>query len=136
MQVSLVLSERRLHEGQNHLFCDDKISGFRNWFIEVCMSIDNGRVTISRFSSDAEEQKQVLQETVIFCVLQIKWLAANIPFTSSKTTCSISATSCWVLKSKGTLMMDSLRFKAPKKLDGSTCLIEFFFYSHVETDSL
>ena len=87
MQVSLVLSERRLHEGQNHLFCDDKTSGFRNWFIEVCMSVDTGRVTISRFSSDTEKQKQVLQETVFFCVLQIKWLAANdIPFTSSKTT--------------------------------------------------
>ena len=129
MQVSLVLSARRLHEGQNHLFCDDKISGFRYWFIEVCISVDTGRVTISRFSSDTEEQKQVLQETVIFCVLQIKWLAANdIPSTSSKTTCSISATSCWVLKSKGTaLIMDSLRFKAHKKLDGSTALVEFFF---------
>ena len=93
------------------------------------MSVDTGRVTISRFSSDTEEQKQVLQETVIFCVLQIKWLAANdIPFTSSKTTCSISAASCWVLKSKGTpLMMDSLRFKAHKKLDGSTGLVEFLF---------
>ena len=66
MQVSLVLSERRLHEGQNHLFCDNKISDFRNWLIEVCMSVDTGRVTISRFSSDTEEQKQVLQETVIF----------------------------------------------------------------------
>ena len=129
MQVSLVLSERRFHEGQNHLFCDDKISGFRNWFIEVCMSDDTGRATISRFSSDTVEQKMVLQETVIFCVLLIKWLAANdIPFTSSKTTCSISATSCWVLKSKGTsLIMDSLRFKAHKKLDGSTGLVQFFF---------
>ena len=124
-----MLSERRLHEGQNHLFCDDKISGFRNWFIEVCMSVDTGSVTISRFSSDTEEQKQVLQETVIFCVLQIKWLAANdIPFTSSKTTCNISATSSCVLKSKGApLIMDSLRFKAHKKLDGSTGLVEFFF---------
>ena len=129
MQVSLVLSERRLHEGQNHLFYDDKISGFISWFIEVCMSVDTVRVTISRFSSDTEERKQVLQETVIFCVLQIKWLAANdIPFTSSKTTCSISVTSCWVLKSKVTsLMMDSLRFKAHKMLDGSTGLVEFFF---------
>ena len=74
-------------------------------------------------------KKQVLQETVIFCVLQIKWLATNdIPFTLSKTTCSISATSCWVLKSKGTpLMMYSLRFKADKKLDVSTGLVEFFF---------
>ena len=29
-----MLSERTFCEGQNHLFCDDKISGFRNWFIE------------------------------------------------------------------------------------------------------
>ena len=130
IQVSLVLSQRRLHDGQNHLFCDVKISGFKNWFIEVWMSAETGRVTISRFSSDTDEQKQVLQETVIFCVLQIRWLAAiDIPFSSSKTTCSISTTSCcWVLKSKGTpLMMDSLRFKAHKKLDGSTGLVEFFF---------
>ena len=93
------------------------------------MSADAGRVTISIFSSDTEEQKQVLQETVIFCVLQIQWFATNdIPFNSSKTTCSISATSCWALKSKGTpLMMDSLPFKAHKKLDGSTGLVEFFF---------
>ena len=30
------------------------------------MSADTGRVKISRFSSDSEEQKQVLQETMIF----------------------------------------------------------------------
>ena len=41
------------------------------------MSGDNLRVSISRLSSDTEEQKQVLQETVTFCVLEIKWLAAN-----------------------------------------------------------
>ena len=124
-----MLSERRLHEGQNHLFCNDKISGFRNWFIEVYMSTDTGRVTISRFSSDTGKQKQILQETLIFGVLQIKRLANNdIRFPSSKTTCSISATSCWVLKSKVTpLMMVSLRFKAHKKLDRSTGLVEFFF---------
>ena len=51
MQVSLVLSERALHEGQNHLLCDDKISGFRNWLIEAWMSADTGRVKISRFCS-------------------------------------------------------------------------------------
>ena len=115
--------------GKTILFLDVKISGFKNWFIEVWMSAETGRVTISRFSSDTDEQKQVLQETVIFCVLQIRWLAAiDMPFSSSKTTCSISATSCWVLKLKGTpLMMDSLRFKAHKKLDGSTGLVEFFF---------
>ena len=50
IQISLVLSERRLHEGQNHLFCDDKIPGFRDWFIEVWMSTDIGGVTILIFS--------------------------------------------------------------------------------------
>ena len=62
-------------------------------------------------------------------MLQIRWPAPmDILFSSSKTTCSISAISCWVLKLKDTpLMMDSLRFKAHKKLDGSTGLVEFFF---------
>ena len=125
MQVSLELSQRRLHDGQNHLLCDVKISDFKNWFIEVWMSAETGRGTISRFSCDTDEQKQILQETGIFCVLQIRWLAAtDMPFSSSKTTCSVSTTSCWVLKLKGTLlMMDSLRFKAHKKLNGSTGLV-------------
>ena len=62
-------------------------------------------------------------------MLQIDWLAArDTPLSSSKTTCSISDTSCWVLKSKGTpLKLDSLRFKGHKKVDGSTSLVEFFF---------
>ena len=69
MQVSPVLSQRRLHDGQNHLFCDVKSSSFKNWFMEVWMSAETGRVAISRFSSNTDEQKQVLQETVIFlCV--------------------------------------------------------------------
>ena len=61
-------------------------------------------------------------------MLEINWLAArDTPFSSSKTTCNISATSCWVLKSKGTpLKLDRLPFKAHKKLDGSTGLLEFF----------
>ena len=93
------------------------------------MSADTGRVTIPPFSSDTDEQKELLPETVIFCVLQMKWLVAiDIPFISSKTTCSIYATSCWVLKSKGTpLTMESLRFRAHKKLEGSTGLVEIFF---------
>ena len=84
------------------------------------MSAGTGRVKISRFCSNSEEQKQVLQEPVIFFVLEINWLAArNTTFSSSKATCNISTTSCWVLKSKGThLKLDSLRFKAHKKLDG------------------
>ena len=66
---------------------------------------------------------------MIFCVLQIRLLGAIlIPFSLSKTTSNVSATSRRVLKSKGTpLIMDSLRFKAHKKLDGSTGLVEFFF---------
>ena len=93
------------------------------------MSADTGTVKISRFSSESEEQKQLLQETVIFCMLEINWLAArDTPFSSSKITCNTSATPCSVLKSKGTLLkLDSLHFKAHKKLDGSTGLFEFSF---------
>ena len=93
------------------------------------MSADTGRVTISRFLSHTDEQKELLPETVIFCVLQMKWLVAiDICFSSSKINCSISATSCWVLKSEGTpLMMDSLCFRAHKKLEGSIGLVEIFF---------
>ena len=68
IQVSLVLSKRRLHEGQNNLFYDDKIFNFGNCFIKVWMSADTGRVTTSRFSSHTDEQKELLPETVIFCV--------------------------------------------------------------------
>ena len=68
IKVSLVLSERPLHEGQIHLFCDDNISGFRNCLIEVWMSAGTGRLKISSFFSDSEGQKQVLQETVILAV--------------------------------------------------------------------
>ena len=100
------------------------------------MSADTGRVKISRFSSDSEEQKQALQETVIFCVVEINWLAAkDILFSPSKTTCNISTTTCYVLKSKGTpLKLDSFCFKAHKKLFGSTDLFQFFFVANVETD--
>ena len=85
--VSLVLSERVLHEGQNHLFSDDKISGLRNCLREVCMPVDTCRGSISRFSSETEEHRQVLQDTVVLSVLEIKLLAANdTPLSSSKTT--------------------------------------------------
>ena len=59
------------------------------------MSADISRVKVSRLSSDSEDQKQVFQETVIFCVLEINWFPArDTPFSSSKTTFNISATSC------------------------------------------
>ena len=55
-------------------------------------------------------------------MLEINWLAAR------DTTFSLCKITCWVLKSKGIpLKLDSLRFKANKKLDGSTGLFEFFF---------
>ena len=124
-----------MHEGQKHLFCDDKTSGVRNWLTEVLMLADTVRVSIPSFFSNTEAQKQVLQEIVYF-VLEIKWLAANdTHISSSKTTCSIYATSWCILELKDTpVMLNSLRFKAPKKLDGSAGLVEFF-YGHVVTDS-
>ena len=74
------------------------------------------------------KHRQVLQDTVVPTVLEIKLLAANdTPLSSFKTTCSISATSCWEVKSKGvTLVLDKLRFKAHKKFDGLIGLVEFF----------
>ena len=65
----------------------------------------------------------------MFCVLETDWLAArDTCFSSSEKTCNISATSCWVLKSKRTpLKLDSMCLKAHKKLDGSTGLVQFFF---------
>ena len=126
IQVSLVLSEGALHEGQNHLLCGDKISGFRNWWIEAWMSADSDRVKISRLSWLRSKSCYKKLSFFVFCVLEINGLSARD--TPSSSTCNISATSCWVLKSKGTpLKLDSLRFKAHKKLDGSTGLFEFFF---------
>ena len=61
------------------------------------MWVDTACVSVSRFYSHNEEQKQLLQKTMSFCLLEI-----NRPFDSSK---MISATSCWVLKSKGTLVL-------------------------------
>ena len=47
--------------------------------------------------------------------------AIEIPFSSSKK-------NCWVLKPRGTpLMIDSLSFKAHKKLERSIVLVEFLF---------
>ena len=123
-----MVSERVLREGQNHLFPDVKISGLRNYLREVCIPVDTCRESISRFSYETEEHRQVLQDTVVRSVLEIKLLGANdTPFSSSKTTCSISATSCWELKSKGvTLVLAELRLKAHKKFDGLIGLVEFF----------
>ena len=57
MEVSLVLSVRQLHDGQNHLFSDSKFSGFKNLEREELIFGDNGIVSMSNFSSLAEKQK-------------------------------------------------------------------------------
>ena len=92
------------------------------------MPVDTCRGSILRLLSETEEHRQLLQITIALCLLEIKLLAANDTLLSSpKTTCSISATSCWELKSKGaTLVLDKLRFKAHKKFDGSIGLLELF----------
>ena len=57
MEISLVLSVRQLHDGQNHLFSDSKISGLKNIERGELIFGDNGIVSISNFSSLAEKQK-------------------------------------------------------------------------------
>ena len=72
-----MFSERVLHEGRNHLFPDDKISGLRNCLRVVCMLVDSCRDSISRFSSETQEHRKVLKDTEVLTVLEIKLLAAN-----------------------------------------------------------
>ena len=57
IEVSLVLPVRQLHDGQDHLFSDSKISGFKNLEREELIYGDNGIVSMSDFSSLAEKQK-------------------------------------------------------------------------------
>ena len=57
MEVSLVLSVRQIHDGQNYLFSDSKISGFKNFEREELIFGDNGIVSMSNFFSLAEKQK-------------------------------------------------------------------------------
>ena len=70
----------------------------------------------------------MLQDSVVLWVFEIQLQAANdTPLRSSKTTCSISATSCWELKSKdATLVLEKFRFKAHKKCHRSIALVKFF----------
>ena len=60
------------------------------------MLVDSCRESISRFSAETGEHRQVLQDAVVLSVLEIKLLAANdTPLSSIKTSCSISVRSCW-----------------------------------------
>ena len=67
------------------------------------MSLDICNRSISKFSYETEEHRQLMQNTVVLCVLEIKLLVANdTPLSSSKTTSSISAI---VLKSEGAILV-------------------------------
>ena len=57
MEVSLVLSVGKLHDGQNHSLSDSRISGSKNLEKEELIYGDNGIVSMSNFSSLAEKQK-------------------------------------------------------------------------------
>ena len=95
MKVSLVLSVRQLHDGQNHLLSESQVSGFKHLEKEELMFGDNGIFRMSNFSSLAEKKNHRLHETLILMVFEIKSLAATkVPFSSSMTNCSTSATSC------------------------------------------
>ena len=97
MKVSLILSVRQLHDGQNHVLSYSKIPGFKNLEKEELIFGDNGIVGMSNFTSLAEKQKHWLQETLILIVSEIKSLAATeIPFTVYT-----SAASYWELKLNG-----------------------------------
>ena len=59
------------------------------------MLVDTCRGSISGFSSETEKHWQVLKETIVVCVLEIKLCGADDTLlNSSKTTCIISVTSC------------------------------------------
>ena len=95
MEVSLVLSVRQLHDGQNHLFSDSKISGFKNLEREELIFRDNGIVSMSNFSSLAEKQKHSLITRNVNCDgIWNQATATEVPFSSSMTNCSTSAVSC------------------------------------------
>ena len=62
MEVSLVLSVRQLHDGQNHLFSDSKISGFKNLEREELIFGANGIVSMSNFSSSGETETLITRD--------------------------------------------------------------------------
>ena len=66
MEVSLVLSLRQLHDEQNHLFSDCKVSGVKNLEREELIFGNNGIVSMSNVFSVAK--KHWLQETLILTV--------------------------------------------------------------------
>ena len=84
---------------------------------------------MSSFSFLTAEQKQLLHVILVLKVLQSKSSALiDVPFNSSKTTCRISATSCWELKSKGALRVEEiLCLSAYRKLEWSVGTVDLSF---------
>ena len=77
-------SEKVLHEGQNCLFCDDEILVTKNWLREVSMSADTVAASC-KFLSETAEHRQVVPDSMILWVFEIKTSAANDTlFSSSK----------------------------------------------------
>ena len=119
------------HKGLIHLFTDDKNSGLRNWLREVCMSVDTCRSSILAFSSETEEYRQLLQDIVVPCVLEIKLLAAIIHNYGHLKQLAVSQPHLvGSFSHKGaTLVLDKLHLKAYRKFDGSISLVKIRFGS-------
>ena len=62
MEVSLVLSVRQLHDGQNHLLSDSKISGFKNLKKEELIFGDNEIVNVYFFLFGRETEALVTRD--------------------------------------------------------------------------
>ena len=125
MLVSLVLSRNSEHWGQDHICSPDRGSGLRLSFRDEEIWLNVGKIRISDLSSLIEEQKHVLQVTVVRKVIGRTFSTKDeSPFNSSSTTPSISGTSCWLLKLKGSLRIDDiLHCRALKQFVGSTAYI-------------
>ena len=63
-KVSGVLSVRQLQDGQNHLFSDFKISGFKNLEREELIFGDNGIVSMSNFYSFSRETEALITRDI------------------------------------------------------------------------
>ena len=112
-----MLSLHELHDGQSHSFSNCSNSDERNFSKELLTLPAMGTDTMSSFSSLTAEQKQLLHVIVVLKVLESKPSALiDVPFNSLKTSCRISATSCWELKSKGALRVDEILLDCPQKI--------------------
>ena len=95
------------------------------------MSVDTCRSSILAFSSETEEYRQMLQDTVVPCVLEIKLHAANEHNYGHLKQLAVSQPH--LVKSLShqgaTLMLDKLHLKAYRKFDGSISLVKIRFGS-------